>query len=185
MSSSSSSSSAAPAEFRGAWIPSVNNSDWPSAPGLSAEQQKQELVSLLDAAVGLNLNVIVLQIRPACDAFYASDLEPWSEYLTGTMGRPPDPFYDPLEFAVAEAHARGLQMEAWFNPYRVRTQNRLGNPAATHISRTRPELVREYGGYQWLDPGRPDVQDQTVRVICDVVQRYGVDGVHILSLIHI
>src|SRR5215469_748433 len=95
---------APPCEFRGAWIATVGNKDWPSAPGLSVAQQKAELISLLDAAARLKLNTVVFQVRPCCDAFYASSLEPWSEYLTGVQGRPPQPFYDPLAFAVEEAH---------------------------------------------------------------------------------
>ena len=170
--------SAPSAEFRGAWIPSVN-SDWPSAAALPSEGQRREMLELLDVAHDLHLNVVILQVRPACDALYASELEPWSEYLAGAMGRAPDPYYDPLAFAVEEAHARGLQIEAWFNPYRVRTPHRLSAAAATHVSSTHPEWVRDYGGFQWMDPGLPAVQDHTVSVILDVVRRYDVDGVHL------
>ena len=99
-----------PREFRGAWITEVAaNPDWPSKPGLPAEQQKAELIALLDRAAELKLNAVILQVRPACDAIYASPIEPWSAHLTGKMGQPPQPFYDPLAFAVAEAHKRGLE----------------------------------------------------------------------------
>src|SRR3972149_2318658 len=121
-------------EFRAAWIATVANIDWPSRPGLPVDQQQQELVRLLDLAVELKLNAIVLQVRPACDAMYASELEPWSEYLTGEMGRPPEPFYDPLEFAVAEAHRRGLELHAWFNPYRATHPTMKSQPSAGHVS---------------------------------------------------
>ena len=107
-------------EFRGVWIASVENIDWPSQPGLSTQEQKDELVGMLDRAVALRLNAVILQVRPAADAMYASPYEPWSEYLTGRMGRAPNPWYDPLEFAVTEAHRRGLELHAWFNPYRAR-----------------------------------------------------------------
>src|SRR5687767_2630814 len=104
-------------EFRGVWVASVANIDWPSIRGLSTREQQGELVAMLDRAAALRLNAIILQVRPAADALYASPLEPWSEYLTGMMGRAPDPWYDPLEFAVREAHKRGLELHAWFNPY--------------------------------------------------------------------
>src|ERR1700753_3035019 len=91
-------------EFRGVWVATVANIDWPSKPGLSVAQQKIELISLLSRAQQLKLNAIVFQVRPACDAMYDSKLEPWSEYLTGTMGKAPEPFYDPLAFAIEETH---------------------------------------------------------------------------------
>ena len=166
-------------EFRAAWVATVANIDWPSRKDLSVSQQQAELVALLDRAADLNLNAIVFQVRPAADAMYASKLEPWSPFLTGEMGQAPDPHYDPLEFAVAEAHARGLQLHAWFNPYRVRHPSAPGEPSDNHISRTRPELVRSYGKYLWLDPGEPAAAEHSLAVIADVVRRYQVDGVHI------
>src|SRR5215212_7345974 len=110
----------APREFRGAWVASVANIDWPSRPGLSVWEQKLELIQLLNRAADLNLNAVIFQVRPAADALYESKYEPWSEYLTGQMGRAPRPYYDPLAFAVREAHARGLELHAWFNPFRAR-----------------------------------------------------------------
>lgn len=165
-------------EFRGAWVASVSNIDWPSEPGLTTVEQKAELIAILDRAAALKLNAIVLQVRPACDALYASQFEPWSEYLTGTMGKPPAPFYDPLEFAVAEAHKRGLELHAWFNPYRARHGSAKSPIATTHISKSRPHLVRKYGSLLWLDPGEKEVQDHSLRVVLDVVKRYDIDGVH-------
>ncbi len=166
-------------EFRAAWIATVANIDWPSRPGLSPDAQKEELRAMLDRAVLLKMNGIVLQVRPAADALYDSPFEPWSEYLTGEMGRRPDPFYDPLAFAVSEAHARGLELHAWFNPFRARHAQARGTIAADHVSRARPELVRRYGRSLWMDPGDPEVQDISMQVIRDVVRRYDVDGVHI------
>lgn len=166
-------------EFRGAWVATVSNIDWPSKPGLPVEQQKAELIAILDKAVELRLNAIIFQVRPACDALYSSSLEPWSEYLTGKMGQAPAPFYDPLEFAVAEAHERGLELHAWFNPYRAGHPSRKSPASANHISKRSPGLVRQYGKYLWLDPGDTSVQDYTTRVILDVVKRYDIDGVHI------
>lgn len=167
-----------PREFRAAWIPTVGNSCWPSKPGLTTAQQKAELVALLDRAVELKLNALIFQVRPACDALFRSDIEPWSEYITGIQGKAPSPYYDPLEFAVAEAHKRGLELHAWFNPYRARHMNARSPVASNHVSRSRPELVRRYGNYLWLDPGDPDVQAHSLRVVLDVVKRYDIDAVH-------
>jgi len=164
-------------EFRGAWIATVANIDWPSKPGLTVAEQKAELVSLLDRAAQLHLNAIIFQVRPSCDAFYASPLEPWSEYLTGTMGKAPVPFYDPLAFAIEECHKRGLELHAWFNPFRVRHPDAKSPAALNHISKTHPELVRNYGGQLWLDPGEPAVRAHVLSVVMDVVKRYDVDGV--------
>jgi uncharacterized lipoprotein YddW (UPF0748 family) len=165
-------------ELRGAWIATVANIDWPSTNTLTSSQQKAELINILDRARALKLNTLIFQVRPSCDALYASTIEPWSEYLTGTMGKPPQPYYDPLAFAVEEAHRRGLELHAWFNPYRARHEQAKSPIAATHVSRTRPQLVRQYGKYLWLDPGEKDVQDYSLSVVMDVVKRYDIDGVH-------
>ena len=163
-------------ELRGAWIASVKNIDWPSKPGLSAAQQQTELVAILDRCAQLRLNAVFLQVRPACDALYESSLEPWSECLTGTMGRSPG--YDPLAFAIREARRRGLELHAWFNPFRARRSGATGAVARDHISKVRPSLVKSYGSSLWLDPGERDVQDHSLRVVLDVVRRYDVDGIH-------
>ena len=167
-----------PREFRAAWIATVGNSCWPSKPGLTTAQQKAELIALLDRAVALKLNAVIFQVRPACDALYQSSYEPWSEYLTGVQGRAPSPYYDPLAFAIAEAHRRGLELHAWFNPFRAHFAPAVSPIAPNHISRTHPQLVRSYGRYLWLDPGEPEVRDYSLRVVMDVVNRYDVDGVH-------
>ncbi|HEY5914875.1 MAG TPA: family 10 glycosylhydrolase, partial [Verrucomicrobiae bacterium] len=166
-------------EMRAAWIATVSNIDWPSTNGLTTAQQKAELLAILDRACRLKLNCLMFQVRPGCDALYASDLEPWSEYLTGTMGKAPKPFFDPLLFAVEQAHKRGLELHAWFNPYRARHAAAKSPVARNHISNTRPELVRRYGKSLWLDPGEKQVQDYSLRVIMDVVRRYDIDGVHL------
>ncbi len=165
-------------EFRAAWVATVANIDWPSKPGLPSGQQKAELIEILDRAAKLKLNAIVLQVRPACDAMYASPVEPWSYYLTGAMGKPPEPYYDPLAFAVAEAHKRGLELHAWFNPYRAGILASKGTPSANHISKIHPNLVRRYGSFLWLDPGEKEVQDYSLSVVMDVVKRYDIDGIH-------
>ena len=165
-------------EFRAAWIATVGNSVWPSKSGLSTADQKRELLTILDTAAQLKLNALIFQVRPSCDALYASKIEPWSEYLTGTMGKAPSPYYDPLEFVITEAHKRGIELHAWFNPYRAHHFNAKSPIAANHVSKTRPQLVRRYGRYLWLDPGERDVQDYSLGVVMDVLKRYDVDGIH-------
>lgn len=164
-------------EFRGVWVATVNNIDWPSAAGLPADSQKAELLVILDRAVRLRLNAIIFQVRTQADALYESALEPWSEYLTGTMGRSPG--YDPLRFAIDAAHERGLELHAWFNPFRVRTPSVRSAADPAHISVARPDLVRRYGAHLWMDPAEPEVHQRAIDVVLDVVRRYDVDGVHI------
>jgi len=164
-------------EFRAAWIATVANIDWPSKPGLPVAQQQAELNSLLDRAAQLHFNAVFFQVRTVSDALYASTIEPWSEYLTGTQGRAPEPFYDPLAFAVTGAHQRGLELHAWFNPFRAGHPLAKSPPAPNHITRLLPELVRHYGDQTVLDPGEPPAQARALAVMLDVVKRYDVDGV--------
>ena len=131
-----------PREFRAVWVATVGNIDWPSKPGLAADRQQQEARAILDRAATLHLNAVVLQVRPACDALYRSDLEPWSYYLTGQQGKPPAPAYDPLAFWITEAHRRGLQLHAWLNPFRARLAGANYPTHATHVSRTHPDWVK-------------------------------------------
>lgn len=163
-------------EFRASWIATVHNLDWPSSGRLSAAAQKAELVSLLDRAQRLKLNAVILQVRPSSDALYKSSLEPWSGFLTGAMGV--DPGYDPLAFAIAEAHRRGLQLHAWFNPFRALATKEAG-VSSGHVVRRHPEWIRSYGTQMLLDPGIPAVREYVQRVILDVVRRYDIDGVHL------
>jgi uncharacterized lipoprotein YddW (UPF0748 family) len=163
-------------EFRGMVVATVANIDWPSSRNLSTEQQQAELIALLDLARELNFNAVLLQVRPACDALYASSIEPWSEYLTGQQGRPPDPYYDPLALAVEEAHKRGLELHAWINPFRARHTTSRSGMAPEHVSHARPAVVREYGRQLWLDPGDPQAREHTLSVIRDIVTRYDIDG---------
>lgn len=163
-------------EFRAVWVATVFNLDWPSRRGLPAAEQKAQLLAMLDRAQQLKLNAILLQVRSVSDACYESKREPWSEFLAGKQGV--DPGYDPLAFAIAEAHKRGLELHAWFNPFRAGTKS-AGSYAANHISRTHPEWIRPYGSQLWVDPGEPDARRYILNVILDVVKRYDIDGVHI------
>lgn len=167
---------AATAEFRGMWIASVSNVDWPSESGLSAAEQRAELLALLDTAVERRLNAVILQVRPAADAFWPSKLEPWSQWLTGEQGV--DPGWDPLGTAVAEAHARGLELHAWFNPYRVANHTDLDRLVSTHPARRNPGWTVEYGGKLFYNPGVPEVRRFVQEAMLDAVTRYPVDAVH-------
>lgn len=167
----------APREFRGVWVATVANIDWPSQPGLPAEQQRAEALEILGRARTLNLNAVILQVRPAADALYESGLEPWSEYLSGQQGRAPG--YDPLKFWIEEAHRRGLELHAWFNPYRARHHQAKSGFAPTHIAKTHPASVKQYGELWWMDPGDAFASRRTLDVVADVVRRYDLDGVHL------
>jgi uncharacterized lipoprotein YddW (UPF0748 family) len=162
-------------EFRAVWIATVDNIDFPTKKNLSVEDQKKELLGNLELARELKLNAVVFQVRPMCDALYESKIEPWSEFLTGEMGKAQA--FDPLRFLIAEAHRRGILVHAWFNPYRA-YHPAAKTVSANHISKRRPDLVRKYGKYLWLDPSDTEVQQYSLSVVLDVVRRYDVDGVH-------
>lgn len=165
-------------EFRAVWVATVANIDWPSAPGLPTFQQQEELLDILDRVTQLGMNAIILQIRPTADAMYASDLEPWSWYLTGENGRAPDPAWDPLAFAVEEAHRRGLDLHVWLNPYRAWHPTAPDTLAEHHVANRFPDAVHRYGTQRWMDPGSPEIADHSFAVMMDVVERYDIDGVH-------
>ena len=170
---------AAPREFRAMWIATVANIDWPSRAGLSTAEQQQEIRKIVATAKRLKMNALILQVRPAADALYTSATEPWSEYLSGVQGQAPQPFYDPLSAWINEAHAHGIELHAWFNPYRARHSAAKSSPAANHLINTRPDLVKTYGEQRWIDPGEADAAKRLIDVVRDVVRRYDVDGVHI------
>lgn len=165
-------------EFRAAWIATVANINWPSKPGLSTETQKQEAIYLLDFLQAHHFNAAILQVRPQADALYKSDIEPWSYYLTGTQGKAPLPYYDPLKFWVKEAHDRGIELHVWLNPYRAHHKD--GKTISDQsIVKKHPELVMYLKeGYWWMDPAQKAVQDITNDVVMDLVKRYDIDGVH-------
>lgn len=167
------------AEFRGVWVATVANIDWPSRKGLSSDALRSEMKSILDRCVELRLNAVILQVRPSCDTIYPSTLEPWSEFLTGLSGKPPTPEFDPLAEWIDQAHARGIELHAWFNPFRARHHKAERPDAPSHITNTRPDLVRTWGDLKWLDPSEPDAREHSLRVILDVASRYDIDGVHL------
>ena len=164
-------------EFRAVWVATVNNIDWPDKPGLTSAEQQREARIILDSAAALGLNAVVLQVRPQCDAIYPSAIEPWSCFLTGEEGKAPDSLYDPLAFWIEEAHNRGLELHAWFNPYRAHLAH-CGAMTDSCVVRKHPGFVRRLpDSTYWLDPGDPAVQEYSWRVVMDVVRRYDIDGV--------
>ncbi len=165
-------------EFRAAWIATVDNIDWPSRPGLSSYEQQAEAIELLDFLKKNQFNAVILQVRPQADALYKSKLEPWSYFLTGEQGIPPEPFYDPLTFWIEEAHKRGLELHAWLNPYRA--YHVKGKTISQEsIIKKNPEMVYQLEeGYWWMDPSLKATQDKTSEVVMDIVKRYDVDGIH-------
>jgi uncharacterized lipoprotein YddW (UPF0748 family) len=167
-------------ELRGAWIASVASLDWPASPGADPQVQRNQLTAMLDTLKSTGINTVIFQIRPECDALYQSSLEPWSYWLTGVQGGAPVPFYDPLEFAIDEAHARGMELHAWFNPYRAVRVIGLYPISPNHVSVQHPDWILTFPqiNQRLLDPGVPQVRDFVTAVIMDVVRRYDVDGVH-------
>ncbi|MFD5553228.1 glycoside hydrolase family 10 protein [Streptomyces sp. NPDC127068] len=163
-------------ETRGMWLASVTNRDWPSAAGLTAQEQRAELTDFLDVAVERRLTAVILQVRPTADALWPSPHEPWSQYLTGTQGR--DPGWDPLGTAVAEAHRRGLELHAWFNPYRVAFHTDPTRLAAGHPARRHPDWVVPYGGKLYYNPGLPEVRAFVREAMLDAARRYPIDAMH-------
>jgi uncharacterized lipoprotein YddW (UPF0748 family) len=165
-------------EVRGVWIATVADIDWPADKNESSEKQMSELTDMLDKLQAAGINTIFFQVRTECDAFYQSKYEPWSYWLTGEQGKAPNPYYDPLEFIIAAAHKRGLELHAWFNPYRAAKINGTYEIAATHISKIHPGWTLSFGSYKILNPGIPAVNHYIARVVSDVVRRYDVDGIH-------
>lgn len=165
-------------EFRGVWIATVQNIDWPSKRGLNSDIQKQELLKVFDEHQKTNLNAIMLQIRPSADALYAKNREEWSIFLSGKQGVPPSPQFDPLEFAIQEAHKRGMELHAWINPYRATNNLLKSDVSDNHITNKRPEWFFTYAGKKYFNPGLPEVQQYIVQIIMGIVRNYDVDGIH-------
>jgi uncharacterized lipoprotein YddW (UPF0748 family) len=165
-------------EFRGVWVASVENIDWPSKKNISVPDQKAEFIRLLDMHQQNGMNAVIVQVRPAGDALYPSQYEPWSEYLTGKQGLPPNPYYDPLEFMIAETHKRGMEFHAWLNPYRAVFNIIKSSIAPTHLTKIHPEWFVVYGTTKYFNPGLPEVREHTVRIVKDLVARYDIDAIH-------
>lgn len=165
-------------EFRAVWIATVDNIDWPSKKGITVDSQKAEFIRILDLHKRNGMNAVVMQVRPATDAFYPSPYEPWSEWLSGVQGKPPSPYYDPLQFMITETHKRNMEFHAWCNPYRADFSIGKASIAPSHITRLHPGWFLDYGGKKYFDPGNKEAQAFVVEVIRDMTERYDVDAIH-------
>lgn len=165
-------------EFRGVWVATVDNIDWPNLGDFNSDSQKLSFIRLLDMHQANGLNAVIVQVRPCTDAFYPSQYEPWSQWLTGVQGRPPFPYYDPLAFMIAETHKRGMVFHAWMNPYRAEFDINTPALTATHITKIHPEWFLTYGDKRYFDPGNKAAQQYVTQVVTDVVARYPVDAIH-------
>ena len=164
-------------EFRAAWVSPVEGGEWPSAPDLDDASQQEELVSLFDRAQQVGLNAVILHVRPAADAMYPTARAPWSSYFIPNGDQPG---YDPLAFAVEEAHRRGLQLHAWVNPFRAAPpEPRREAVGAAAIAASHPDWVVRYGSQRWIDPGDPAARQAVLDAVLEVVYRYDVDAVHL------
>ncbi|MCZ2458275.1 MAG: family 10 glycosylhydrolase [Chitinophagales bacterium] len=165
-------------EFRGVWIATVDNIDWPVKGMVNADSQKAEYIRQLDLHKKNGMNAVIVQVRPSADAFYPSPYEPWSQWLAGTQGKPPSPYYDPLQFLIKEAHKRGMEFHAWCNPYRADFKIDSSSIAPSHITRIHPEWFLTYGDKKYFDPANKEAQEFVVSVVGDIVNRYDIDAIH-------
>jgi len=165
-------------EFRGAWVATVANINWPTKNNFNTESQKREAIALLDFLKDNNFNAVIFQVRPSGDALYNSPHEPWSYFLTGQIGKQPTPFYDPLEFWVTEAHKRGLELHVWLNPYRAHHSAGGAVTSESMVKKAPDMVVRLKNGMYWFDPANSKTQDHAAKVVLDIVKRYDIDGVH-------
>ena len=165
-------------ELRGVWIATVRHIDWPAKGNTDPVAQRKELLDIFDSHQKTGINTIYLQVRPSADAFYGRGRELWSQFLTGKQGVVPKPYWDPLDFAIKEAHQRGIELHAWMNPYRATNDLNAGNTNAAHITRTKPEWFFTYGSKVYFNPGLPEVRNYIVQIIMELVRNYDVDGIH-------
>lgn len=165
-------------EFRGAWVATVANIDWPSRNNLSTEEQIREMYVMFEKLHQTGINAVFFQIRTECDALYKSNFEPWSFHLTGKQGKSPEPFYDPLEKAIQIAHEMNMELHAWFNPYRAVRLDGEYELAENHPAKVHPEWILQFGKLKILDPGNPEVREFIINIIKDVLNRYDIDGIH-------
>ena len=163
-------------QFRGAWIATVANIDWPSKPGLTPQQQQDEFIALLNVATDLKLNALVVQIRPAADTYYKSLLNPWSEYLTGVQGV--DPGYDPLAFMIEQTHARNMELHAWMNPFRASNYATEKSWSSLSVIKQHPQWIVNYDNKKFINPGIPEAREHVKQSVLEVVRNYDVDAIH-------
>lgn len=165
-------------EMRAIWVASVLNLDFPSSQKLTTEEQKVEFVNLLDSMEKYHFNTIVMQIRPSGDALYNSPYEPWSEVLTGTQGKAPSPYYDPLEFMITESHKRNIDFHAWLNPYRAIFNHSTTKISKEHPINKNPQWFVKYGSHTYYNPALPEVRHFIAKIVGDITRRYDIDAIH-------
>jgi len=169
-------------EMRGVWISTAYNLDYPSMPGLNAEQQQKEFIDYLNICKSLGINALFVQIRPAGDAFYPTELAPWSKFLTGEQGKAPSPYYDPLKFMIEECKKNNMEFHAWMNPFRALIVNswdlHITKVAGNNPINTKPHWFFKYGNTTYFNPGEPEVRDYVIKIIMEVVNNYDIDGIH-------
>jgi len=165
-------------EFRGVWVATVNNIDWPSSPSLTTEEQQLEFRNLVAFHKESGMNAILVQVRPCADALYQSAYEPWSRWLSGKESKAPDPFYDPLEFMISECRRQQMEFHAWINPFRAIYNHPEADISEQHIFFQHPQWIVPYGKHSYFDPGLPEVREYVLNVVMDVVSRYDIDGIH-------
>ncbi|MDB4270943.1 family 10 glycosylhydrolase [bacterium] len=165
-------------EFRAVWIATVVNIDWPQRGGDPWEKQKEEYLHILDFYKALNFNAVVVQIRTAGDAFYESNLAPWSRFLTGEEGIAPETDQNPLKWMIKEAHIRGFEFHAWLNPYRATFDLNTDVLSESHDYFKHPDWMIKYGKKYYYNPGLPEVQKHMVSIIEEVVSQYDIDAIH-------
>jgi len=165
-------------EFRGVWVVTIYNIDWPQPQEFNVDKQKLEYINQLEMHKRNGMNAMIVQVRSAADAFYPSPYEPWSQWLTGKQGRSPFPYYDPLLFMIDETHKRGFEFHAWCNPYRANFSINKSSIAPAHITKLHPEWFLKYGGQLYFDPGNKEGQKWVENVLRDMVRRYDIDAIH-------
>lgn len=164
-------------DFRGAWVATVANIDWPSKKGLASDIQQKEYSAIVKHHKELGLNALLVQVRASSDAFYAKSKEPWSEWLMGEQGKPPTPFYDPMEFMISETHKEGLEFHTWLNLNRGK-HKLAGSVMPDHLVNTKPEWFLTYDGYRLYNFGLPEVRQYILDIVMNIAREYDVDGIH-------
>ncbi|MBN7817073.1 family 10 glycosylhydrolase [Algoriphagus sp. YJ13C] len=167
-----------PREFRGVWIATVANIDWPLSPDDPYEKQKRDFLEILDYYKSLNFNAVIVQVRTAGDAFYPSNLAPWSKYLTGKQGKAPQTTENPLTWMINEAHARGMEFHAWLNPYRATMDLKTEELSPDHDYNLHRDWMLKYGTKYYYNPALPEVKNHLLKVIKEIVDNYDIDAIH-------
>ena len=166
--------------FSAVWVSTIYNLDYPAAPTTDADALRQQADAIIADVREMGLTAIFLQVRPSADSLFPSDYFPWSRHLTGTQGTAPSDGFDPLAYWVEQAHANGIELHAWVNPYRVTRSgaSELATLSASHPAKQHPEYIVEYEGNYYFDPGLPQVQQLVIDSVMEIVEKYDVDGIH-------